>query len=366
MVSPAIAAALPPHLAAALGPPALQQLHRPQQPGGGGATAVATAVATGVPRAGSSSGIAQPPVVVLRPPVITLAPPPGGIGGGMVPGGGPGFGVGAMARPGVGPGAVQGFAHALPPHFASLASMAPPSARPAATSAMQVPTAAFSSQPQQLLPAHLTLPTPCVAPVQFIPVGPGATLQQPTAATPAPVPTAAVAAPPEQASASPAPISATVAASASFPAPASAPASATAGPGPLSSTAPPQPAAAATTTAPSSSAAASTTAAPASTAAPATPCPYAWQPGQSTKQLRAVWEQLLEEAAKCLDPQRQPYLRHRVAELMPHCVQEGISVKYGRKVRAAAGHVIQSGARAQCMHSTRGMQGRGHEVSHTW
>ena len=359
-VSTAIAAALPPHLAAALGPPALQQLHRQQQPGGMGATPVATAVATALPQAGSSSGIAQPPVVVLRPPVITLS----GIGGGLVPAGGPGYGVGVVARPGVGSGAVQGLAHALPPHFASLASMALPSARPVATSATQVPTTAFPSQPQQLLPMHLTLPTPCIAPVQFIPVGPGATLQQPTAASPARVTTAAVATPSEQALASPAAISAT-AASACVPAPASAPASATADPGPLSSTAPPQPTAA-TTTAPSSSAAASTTAAPASIAVPATPCPYAWQLGQSTKKLRAVWEQLLEEAAKCLDPQRQPYLRNRVAELMPHCVQEGISVKYGRKVSAGAGHMMQSGARVRLPSSKCGMQGCGHEMSHTW
>lgn len=48
--------------------------------------------------------------------------------------------------------------------------------------------------------------------------------------------------------------------------------------------------------------------------------------------LRRDWEALLEEAARCLDPQQQPVLQARVEALLPRCQDAGISVKYGRKV----------------------------------
>ena len=49
--------------------------------------------------------------------------------------------------------------------------------------------------------------------------------------------------------------------------------------------------------------------------------------------LRTVWEAVLEEAARCLDEARQPGMLVRVSELMGWCVDAGVSVKYGRKVR---------------------------------
>lgn len=60
---------------------------------------------------------------------------------------------------------------------------------------------------------------------------------------------------------------------------------------------------------------------------------FIWKPGHPVEPLRVAWETLLEAAAKCVDEESQPEMRQRVSELMGWCVEAGISVKYGRKVR---------------------------------
>ena len=52
----------------------------------------------------------------------------------------------------------------------------------------------------------------------------------------------------------------------------------------------------------------------------------------SEEHLRREWEQLLEQAAKCKCPQEQAQLLVQVEQLLPCCIEAGISVKYGRKV----------------------------------